>query len=104
MIFLTIAGGVGITILVKYGKPLAFIRSPLCNWSPLLNELFHCSLCLGTWIGALISPCLFGHVGYYALFLPPTIAIISWFVDTLIECMQTIILYLDHLREQTKCP
>lgn len=75
---------IGSTFILKYGAPTKFIRDFFSKWTWGEN-LFKCSLCLGTWVGILSIPFLNKEV--YWLFIPPIAAIVSWFGDLLSEVL-----------------
>ena len=65
-LFYYTVSGIGLMCILKYGSILATPRSFLCSKSEYLKELFKCSLCLGFWVGFIISSFIY--------FLDPT----SW--------------------------
>lgn len=93
----------GLLCILKYGSILNTPRNFLCKLHPNIKELFNCSLCLGFWVGLFI-----GLVEYYILhldssnifYLPLVSAGICWFLDSLLQMIQTVELFLDKKLEE----
>jgi len=87
----------GLTLILKYGKPTEFIRSFFSSRSDSLKYLFKCSLCLGFWSGilhSLIYLLAYPENIFVALLLPAAGAVFSLFLDSAIQCIQMIEIYL----------
>lgn len=92
MIGSALASCVGLTLILKYGKPTKFIRD---FFKDKIEGLFECSLCLGFWSGAihLIGLSLF-YPSWLLLLLPCASAALSWGTDTIILAVEMIEIYL----------
>jgi len=92
MTLLTLLSCVGLTLILKYGKPTQFIRDFFKN---KIEGLFECSLCLGFWSGVIhcillstIAPSV------WLLMLPFASAAMSWLTDTIILSVEMVEIYL----------
>lgn len=92
MIGISMASCVGLTLILKYGKPTKSIRDYFKNKA---EGLFECSLCLGFWAGVLhcimlllIAP------SAWLIMLPFASAALAWLVDTIILGIEMIEIYL----------
>lgn len=92
MIGISIASCVGLTLVLKYGKPTKFIRD---FFKTKVEGLFECSLCLGFWSGvihcillSIIAPSI------WLLMLPFASAAVSWLTDTIILSVEMVEIYL----------
>ena len=73
----------GLTYILKYGSILNKFRTFLSK-DDFFNELFQCSLRLGFWSGAFLSPLIFLKYGVvYAILFPTAAAAFSWTIDTI---------------------
>lgn len=87
----------GLTLILKYGKPTKFIRDFFTSKNSSFEYLFKCSLCLGFWSGILHSIIYFLfylELSFIVLLLPAASAVFSLFMDSAIQCIQMIELYL----------
>lgn len=99
MIGLSIASCVGLTLILKYGKPTRFIRDYFQN---KVKGLFECSLCLGFWSGVIhCIPLLIIYPTVWPLMLPFASAALSWLTDTIILCVEMVEIFL---KEKLKLP
>jgi len=93
-----ILASVGLTLILKYGTVLRFLRNFLTSRSKKLTELFTCSLCLGYWAGVLLMPLAIIKLGFcYGLLLPLVSAACSWCIDTILQCFQYVLSILKRL-------
>lgn len=99
MIGISIASCVGLTLVLKYGKPTKPIRD---FFKTKVEGLFECSLCLGFWSGvihcillSIIAPSI------WLLMLPFASAAMSWLTDTIILSVEMVEIYL---KEKLKSP
>jgi len=92
MIGITIASCVGLTFILKYGKPTRQIRNFINKY---IEGLFECSLCLGFWAGVIHSLILLPiFPGIWIIMLPCASAGASWLIDSLILSLEMIEIYL----------
>ena len=77
---------VGLTFILKYGKPINFIRNFLSK-SKIFEELFKCSLCLGFWAGVLLGAIHYRDV-QSAVFLGLASSAASWILDSFNQYVQ----------------
>ena len=92
MTLLTLLSCVGLTLILKYGKPTQFIRDFFKN---KIEGLFECSLCLGVWSGAIHCILLSNtSPSVWLLMLPFASAAMSWLTDTIILSVEMIEIYL----------
>lgn len=87
----------GLTLILKYGKPTEFIRAFLSSKSDSFEYLFKCSLCLGFWSGVLHSLLYFLFIPQdkiVILLIPAASAVCSLLLDSAIQCIQMIEIYL----------
>jgi hypothetical protein len=87
----------GLTLILKYGKPTKFIREYLSLKDDRFKYLFKCSLCLGFWSGILhstIYSLFYLELSFVVLLLPAASAVFSLFMDSAIQCIQMIEIYL----------
>lgn len=92
MISLSLISCVGLTFILKYGKPTQFIRDYFNSKVP---GLFECSLCLGFWSGVLhliLLGCI--NPSVWLILLPCASAAMSWFTDTIILSMEMVEIYI----------
>jgi hypothetical protein len=92
MIELTLASCVGLTLILKYGKPTKFLRD---FFSIKIPGLFECSLCLGFWSGIAHSIAL-GYMdpALWLFLIPFASAAISWLVDSSILAIEMVEIFL----------
>jgi len=93
MIGISIASCVGLTLILKYGKPTKSIRDYFKN---KVEGLFECSLCLGFWAGIIhcILLLLLLAPSVWLIMLPFASAALSWLADTIILGIEMIEIYL----------
>ena len=92
MIGISIASCVGLTLILKYGKPTKSIRDYFKN---KVKGLFECSLCLGFWAGIIHCILLLLIVpSAWLIMLPFASAALSWLADTIILGIEMIEIYL----------
>ena len=87
----------GLTLILKYGKPTEFIREYLSSKDDRFEYLFKCSLCLGFWSGIFHALLVFTFNLsdlIIALLIPAASAVCSLFLDSTIQCIQIIELYI----------
>lgn len=82
MITLALLSCTGLTLILLYGKPTAFLRETF------LKDLLKCSLCTGFWVGIIHLLFLFPILGFQSLLLPCASAAVSWLLDSLILLLQ----------------
>lgn len=89
MIYLSIAA-IGLTWIVKYGLPLKWFREYLIKIDKMFFELLKCGLCLGFWMGVILSPLVYIQTGDVidSVLFPFVSAAVSWAIDTLLVFVQ----------------
>lgn len=92
MMALTLISCVGLTLILKYGKPVEFIRN---FFNKKIFGLFECSLCLGFWAG-IIHSLILGYLdpSMWLILLPCASAALSWLLDSSILSIEMIEIYL----------
>lgn len=82
MVLFYLLASLGLTYVCKYGTILDVPRTWLGVQFAPLKELFKCSLCLGFWTGALITPVVLLDVGACpAVVFPLASAAWCWTID-----------------------
>ena len=82
MVLFYLLASLGLTYVFKYGTILNVPRTWLGIQFAPLKELFKCSLCLGFWTGALLTPVVFLDVGACpAVVFPLASAAWCWTID-----------------------
>lgn len=77
---------IGLTFILKYGTILQKIRKFLSSENRLFEELFKCSLCLGSWSGLFVG-LLETHELSFIYFLYGSA--VSFFADNVLDLIQT---------------
>jgi len=81
----------GLLWILRFGSILNKPRNLLTSIHPSIKELFNCSLCLGFWIGVLLS-CTNLHYGKFseleAIMFPFACSGVCWFIDSLLALIQ----------------
>lgn len=86
MILYYLLASLGLCYILKYGTILNPIRNFLTAISSFLKELFSCSLCLGFWSGAIISPLVFKDYSFsIAIIFPLASAAFCWTIDLIMD-------------------
>jgi hypothetical protein len=82
---------VGLHWILKYGTILNLPRVIVCKVS-VIEKLFKCSLCLGFWVGAMVSIYTDGDIFLYGL----ASAGVCWFFDNINNAVQSYEIKLDN--------
>lgn len=78
---------VGICFIVKYGSILESFRTKTASWFSCLEKLYKCCLCMGFWVGLMLTPLLYitDNYTWELLVYPFTCSCICWYADSIIS-------------------
>ena len=91
-LWLQLVACTGITSIIIYGSIFGTVRDWLCIKSRLLHDLLKCSLCLGFWVGLVISIINYHNIYDNILFAAASSAV-CWLYDSIVGSAQSIEVY-----------
>ena len=96
MILIKFLACVGLVWIIKDSYILNLPRNYLKSKSKHLQEFLSCSLCLGFWVGLLLTLLeyyLLNNKLYIIYFYPLACAAFCWFIDSLLDLIQHMWVY-----------
>lgn len=78
---------IGICFIFKYGSILESFRKKTSSWFSCLEKLYKCCLCMGFWVGLILSPLLYISEGWELdlIVFPFTCSCICWYADSIMS-------------------
>lgn len=92
--WLQLVAGTGATAIIVYGSIFKLPRNWLKNKHKFIDELLSCSMCVGFWVGFVMSHLL--NVTYTQhIIIGLAISACSWLYDSVVGACQSVDVYLD---------
>jgi hypothetical protein len=87
---------VGICLILKYGSILNSIKEQSIQKYPILEKLYQCCLCMGFWVGLLLTPFIFfvEKCGVGIILFPFSVSFYGFLFDSIITVIHTVNNYL----------
>jgi len=101
-----ISSAIGICLILKYGTILNTFRAKTSAVFPILNNLYKCCLCMGFWIGLILSFYVYeiDNYGVENVLFPFAVSFWAFLSDSIITMIFTIVNYFTILSSEKSAP